>query len=94
MQVPQPVHDELILYDAQPSLDCVEIIEKSKIQLTDFYGLIKSMRKQGLNTDEIIKEIESELNKEKNQDGMSLNSMLRSIVMGYDLYFQRKEREV
>ena len=52
------------------------------------------MRKQGLNTDEITKEIKSELSEGENQDGMSSGSMLRSIVMGYDLYFQRKEREV
>ena len=70
------------------------VIEKSKTQLIDFYELIKSMRKQGLNTDEITKEIKSELSEGENQDGMSSGSMLRSIVMGYGLYFQRKEREV
>jgi hypothetical protein len=69
------------------------VIEESVNQLTDFYRLIKSMRKQGLNTNEIVQEIANELHEGKNHEGMSSGSMLRSIVMGYDIYFQRREKK-
>lgn len=68
------------------------VIEKSKKQLDDFYRLIKSMREHGLNMDEIIKEIGNEPDEGTKRDSLvSSDSMLRSIVMGYEIYFQRKK---
>lgn len=69
------------------------VIRKARKQLEDFYGLIKILREQGLNTQELIKEISKRLNEGKIQDRVFLDSMLRSIVMGYEIYFQRKEKE-
>jgi glyoxylase-like metal-dependent hydrolase (beta-lactamase superfamily II) len=74
--------------------DPEHVIEKSKKQLADFYGLIKTMRQQGLDTNEIVQEIANLLHEGTENEGMSSGSMLRSIVVGYDIYFQRKENKV
>jgi len=69
------------------------IIQEAGKQLEDCYGLIKSLREQGLKTDEMIKKLSKELNKGEGRNNESSDSMLRSIVMGYEIYFQRKEKE-
>ncbi|MBW2050655.1 MAG: MBL fold metallo-hydrolase [Deltaproteobacteria bacterium] len=65
------------------------VIEKAQHQVRQYYDVIRNQLRRGLNTEEIIKEIGKTLSGEKKYDIEKTDSMFRSIVLGYQIYFSR-----